>query len=161
MEVRDQHNYTQDVDTVFKHFCNSAKVLEKHEALGARNIDLIQFDADETSLNVIIEREVPADVPKAMKKFLGDWNKVKQTEAWTGTPGEGYKCDISIEIHGVPVTIKGSMELSAEGDGCANNIFLDVKCGIPLVGKKLAEMVGSHSKGSMQEEYKHIKAELG
>jgi len=161
MEVRDQHSYTQDVDTVFKHFCDSAQVQSKHEALGARNINLAQFDAEETSLNVIIEREVPADVPKAMKKFLSDWNMVKQTEAWTGTPGEGYKCNIEIDIHGVPVTIKGTMELTAEGNGCVNDIFLDIKCGIPLVGKKLAELVGSQSKKSMREEYQQIQTELG
>ena len=161
MEVRDQHSYTQDVDTLFKHFCDTAKVQSKHEALGARNINLVQFDADETSLNVIIEREEPADVPKAMKKFLGDWNTVKQTESWTGTLGKGYKCDITIEVHGVPVTINGTMELVPEGSGCVNNVILDIKCGIPLVGKKLAEVVGSQSKKSMREEYKHILAELG
>ncbi len=161
MEVRDQHSYTQNVDTVFKHFCDSEKVQSKHEALGAKNINLAQFDASEASLNVIIEREVPADVPKAMKKFLGDWNLVKQTEAWTGTPGEGYNCKIEIDIHGVPVTIKGTMELSPEGEGCVNSVFLDIKCGIPLVGKKLADLVGSQSKKSMREEYQQILAELG
>lgn len=161
MEVRDQHAYTQDVDTVFKHFCDSEKVQSKHETLGARNINLLKFDAEETRLHVIIEREVPADVPKAMKKFLGDWNMVKQTETWTGTPGESYQCNIEIDIHGVPVTIKGTMELKAEGEGCVNTVNLDIKCGIPLIGKKLAELVGSQSKKSMREEYQQIQSELG
>ena len=160
MEVRDQHSYTQDVDTVFKHFCDSEKVQSKHQALGARNINLAQFDASETSLNVIIEREVPADVPKAMKKFLSDWNMVKQTEAWTGTPGKGYTCNIEVDIHGVPVTIKGTMELVPEGEGCLNNVYLEIKCGIPLVGKKLADLVGGQSKKSMREEYQQILTEL-
>ena len=110
---------------------------------------------------MVLEREVPAEVPRAMKKFLGEWNKVTQKENWTGTPGEGYKCDISIEIHGVPVTIAGTMELAADGAGCTNTICLDVNCGIPLVGKKLSELVCSQSKTSMQEEYQHIKSVLG
>ena len=160
MEVRDQHSYTQDVDTVFKHFCDSEKVQSKHQALGARNIKLAQFDANETSLNVIIEREVPADVPKAMKKFLGDWNLVRQTETWTGTPGDGYNCKIVIDIHGVPVTIEGSMELKPEGEGCVNSVYLEIKCGIPLVGKKLADLVGGQSRKSMREEYQQILTEL-
>jgi hypothetical protein len=160
MEVRDQHAFTQDVDTVFKHFCDSEKVKRKHETLSARNINLVQFDAEETCLNVIIEREVPADIPRAMKKFLDEWNMITRTETWTGTLGESYQCDVAIDIHGVPVTINGTMELKAEGEGCVNSVFLDVKCGIPLIGKKLAKLVGGHAKKSIQEEYRQIQDEL-
>jgi len=160
MEVRDQHAFSQDVDTVFKHFCDSEKVQSKHETLSARNINLVQFDSEETYLNVIIEREVPTDVPKAMKKFLGEWNMIRQTETWTGIPGESYQCDITIDIHGVPVIIKGTEELKTEGEGCVNNIFLEVKCGIPFVGKKLADVVSGQLKKSIREEYQQIQAEL-
>lgn len=161
MEVRAAHTYNQNVDTLFKHFADQEKVLSKHQALGARDIEVIKFEASDTSLDVIISREVPADVPGAMKKFLGEWNTVKQTESWSGTPGKGYKCNISIDLDGVPVTIKGTMELSADGEGCVNNVCLDVTCGIPLVGKKLAEFVGKQSKESMELEYRQIKSELG
>ncbi|MFD2230292.1 DUF2505 domain-containing protein [Alkalimarinus sediminis] len=157
MEVRDTHNYTQDVDTLFKYFCDSAQAQAKHEALGARNINLVKFESTDSTLNIIIEREVPADVPRAMKKFLSDWNHIKQVENWSGTPGEGYHCDISIEISGVPVTIVGTMDLAPEGSGCSNTVCLDINCGIPLVGKKLAELVASQSKTSMREEYEYVK----
>ncbi|WP_250655728.1 DUF2505 domain-containing protein [Alkalimarinus coralli] len=160
MEARDKHSYTQDVDTVFKYFCNAEQVKAKQEALGARNINLVKFEATDTTLEVIIEREVPAEVPRAMKKFLSEWNHVKQVEHWSGTPGEQYHCDISIEINGVPVTIAGTMDLAAEANGCSNTVCLDINCGIPLVGKKLAELVASQSKTSMQEEYQYIKSAL-
>lgn len=160
MEVRDKHSYAQDVDTLFKHFCDATQVQSKHEALGARNINLVKFESTDSTLNVIIEREVPADVPKAMKKFLSDWNQIKQVESWSGTPGEGYHCDISIEISGVPVTIAGTMDLTSEGAGCSNSVCLDISCGIPLVGKKLAELVASQSKTSMREEYEQVKSAL-
>ena len=161
MDVVAKHIYTQNVDAVFKHFADSEQVTSKHNALGAKNINLIAFDATNTSLEVIFEREVPTDVPKAMKKFLGEWNHVKQTESWSGTQGKGYKCDIKIEIQGVPVSIGGTLELVPEGDGCVNNINISINCGIPLVGKKLAEVVGSQSKVSMEEEYQYIKTVLG
>mgnify|MGYP000162129960 CR=1 FL=1 len=161
MEVRDTHSYSHSVDTLFNHFCDVEQAKAKHEALGARDINPIQFEATDSSLNIILEREVPADVPKAMKKFLGDWNQIKQVEKWSGTPGEGYHCDISIEIKGVPVTIEGTMDLAPDGSGCTNSIYLDIKCGIPLVGKKLAELVASQSKKSMQEEYEYITSMLG
>lgn len=160
MEVRDTHSYAQDVDTLFKHFCDAEQVQTKHDALGARNINLVKFESTDSTLNVIIEREVPADVPRAMRKFLGEWNHIKQVENWSGTPGEGYHCDISIEINGVPVTIVGTMELAPEGAGCSNTVNLNISCGIPLVGKKLAELVASQSKTSMREEYEYIKSTL-
>ncbi|UZE96402.1 DUF2505 domain-containing protein [Alkalimarinus alittae] len=161
MEVRDTHSYTQDVDTLFKHFSDAEQVKIKHEALGARAINPVKFEATDSTLEVVLEREVPADVPRAMKKFLSDWNQVKQIESWTGTPGEGYRCDISIEIQGVPVSITGTLELKPEGTGCTNTVCLDISCGIPLVGKKLAELVASQSKTSMKEEYEYIKSALG
>ncbi len=160
MEVRDTHSYTQDIDTLFKHFCDAEQVQAKHNAMEARNINLVKFESTDSTLNVIIEREVPADVPRAMRKFLGEWNNIKQVENWSGTPGKGYQCDISIEINGVPVTIAGKMELTPEGSGCSNNISLDISCGIPLVGKKLAELVASQSKASIRAEYGIIKSAL-
>jgi hypothetical protein len=60
----------------------------------------------------------------------------------------------------VPVTVKGSMELRTEGGGCVNDVQLEVKCGIPLIGGKLADFVGGDAEKAVRAEYEFIRAHL-
>jgi hypothetical protein len=92
-----------------------------------------------------------------LKKFLSDWNAVHQTETWTGKPGEHFSGKFNIELHGVPVTINGRCELSATSTGSVNDVTITVECGIPLVGKKLAELIAHNCQESMEKEYQLIK----
>ncbi len=157
MEVKAKHFYDASVDAVFACFGNAEKITAKLEALGARNIDVSRCDLTADSLEIDITREVPTDAPGMMKKFLSDWNSVHQTETWTGKPGEHFSGNFNIELHGVPVTIKGTCELTPTSTGSVNDVTVTVECGIPLVGKKLAEFVAHNCQESMEKEYQLIK----
>lgn len=159
MKITDTHPYDLDVDTLFQVFGNAEGIKDKLEAMGARNIDIQQCDLTEDKLNIKIVREVPAEVPKAMKKFLGEWNKIIQIESWTGTPGESYMSNFTVETEGVPVKVSGTAKLSTQGSGSVNEFSVDIDCSIPLVGKKLAEFIGAKMKEELQKEYQYtVKA---
>jgi hypothetical protein len=153
MEVRGEQRYQADVETVLKMFGNPEFINAKHTALGARNIEVKRCDLMERKLDLEIQREVPVEAPALLKKFLGDWNLLSQTEHWQGEPGKGYHCKTSIQIKGAPVTITGTMSIRPDGDGTINAVQLNVECKIPLVGGKLADFVGASSKQAMQQEF--------
>lgn len=157
MEVTARHFYNANVDAVFACFGNADKIKAKLEALGARDVNVNQCDLSAHVLKLDITREVPSDAPGMMKKFLSDWNIVHQTESWTGKPGESYSGKFSIDLKGVPVTIEGTCELQPYDDGAINNVTIKIECGIPLVGKKLAELVAQNCKESMEKEYQFLK----
>ncbi len=61
----------------------------------------------------------------------------------------------------MPVGMGGEMELRSQDGGCVNDVRLEVKCGIPLIGGKLADFVGGDAEKATQAEYEFIRAHLG
>lgn len=157
MEVRAKHVYTQGVEAVFKSFGNKAKIESRFTALGARNIQIDNCKLTQTSLDMSMRREVPVDAPSLLKKFLGEWNLATQEEHWTGSAAKGYTGQLQITLKGVPVTITGKLFLSGNAQGCINEVTMTFESSLPLVGKKLAEFVGSTAVTEMQKEYEFIR----
>ena len=161
MEVKDLHHYSKDVDSDFKFFSDPATVEAKFAGLGARNIELLESGASGSMHITKIKREVPAEgIPALLRKFLGDWNKVVQTEKWRAQEGGVRRCELDVNIVNVPVSVVGTMTLRPEGSGCVNDVRINVTCGIPLVGKPLAEFVARNTKKNMDAEYAYIKGQL-
>ncbi|PID42276.1 MAG: hypothetical protein CSB48_10845 [Proteobacteria bacterium] len=157
MEIKARHVYRAPVDSVFKCFGSRGDIKAKHEALGARNIKIDRCDLTDTTLTLSLQRQVPADAPAMLKKFLSEWNTINQTENWSGQPGERYEGDFHVKIHGVPVTLDGKCVLTSEGDQAVNDVTVKVECNIPLVGKKLAAFIAENCAGTMEQEYAFLK----
>lgn len=160
MKIKALHPYAKDVDTVFGLFHDPEFMKAKYVGIGARNVEVPECAENAGRYTVKIKREVPADVPALLKKFLNPWNTIVQNETWEGQADGPYRCKLNIEIAGVPVSIGGVMELRATADGCVNDVQLEVKCGIPLIGGKLADFVGGDAEKAIQAEYDFIRAHL-
>ena len=160
MKIKALHQYNKDVDSVFALFHDVDFMQEKYQGLGARNVKILECAGSAGNYTIKVQREVPADVPGLLKKFLNPWNTLVQSEQWQGASGGPYTCNIAIDISGVPVSIAGKMELRSTAAGCVNEVQLEVKCSIPLVGGKLADFVGSDAEKSMQAEYQFISGRL-
>lgn len=160
MKIKALHQYAKDVDTVFGLFHDPDFMKEKYVGIGARNVEVLECSGSDGRYSVKVRREVPADVPGLLKKFLNPWNTIVQSEQWEGPAGGPYRCKIAIEISGVPVSMGGEMDLRTQEGGCVNDVRIEVKCGIPLVGGKLADFVGSDAEKAIQAEYQFIRARL-
>jgi hypothetical protein len=160
MEVKDVHQYDHNVESVFRFFRDPELVKLKYDGIGSRNVEILDTSEDGDVFTIKIQREVPADVPGILQKFLGAWNKVVQTEHWQTAADGGRTCNLNVDIAGVPVTVTGTMALQPHGEGCVNDVRMKVTCGIPLVGKKLAEFVGGDTKKAMDSEYAYIKTHV-
>jgi hypothetical protein len=160
MKIKALHQYAKDVDTVFGLFHDPDFMKVKYAGIGARNVEVLECAGSEGRYTVKVKREVPADVPALLKKFLNPWNTIVQSETWEGKAGGPYRCKMAVEIAGVPVSMGGDMELRTQDGGCVNDVRLEVKCGIPLIGGKLADFVGSDAEKATQAEYEFIRAHL-
>lgn len=160
MEVKVRHIYDQPVDAVFTKLGDKASVERKYKDLGARNVKVEKCKLTKTSLEIVMSREVPANVPPLLKKFIAQWNVAHQEERWTGVAGKGYQGHFKISVKGVPVTIAGKMALASKDKGCVNDVTMTIESGIPLIGKKLAEFVAQNSVTELQKQYEVVKASL-
>ena len=160
MKIRRDHEYVHDTDAVFALFTDEEEIEAKQGALGARNISVEECERDDDGAIVRIVRELPAEVPGILKKFLQPWNTVEQAEEWRDCGDGVYEADINIDIANVPVTVSGTLKLQPTEEGCVNQVRITVDSGIPFVGKTLAEFVGKDCKRVIAEEYEYISDHL-
>ncbi len=160
MKIRRDHEYAHSTDAVFAVFTDAKQIKAKQKAIGARNIRVEDCDRDDDGAVVRFTRELPAEVPGILSKFLQPWNTVEQSEQWRSSGDGVYKADLSIDVANVPVTVKGTLKLEPVEDGCINHIRMNVDCGIPFVGKTLAEFVAMDCKRIIAAEYDFISGQL-
>lgn len=160
MKIRRDHQYAHSTDAVFAMFTDAKEIKAKQKALGARKIRLEECESDEAGAVVRFVREMPADVPGMLSKFLKPWNTVEQSEQWRRCDDDVYKATLDIDIANVPVNISGTLELEPTDDGCVNHVRVSVDCGIPFVGKTLAEFVAKDCKRIIADEYDFISGRL-
>ncbi|MBU6950938.1 MULTISPECIES: DUF2505 domain-containing protein [unclassified Hahella] len=155
MIVKGQQHFPYTAATVFSAFGAPHHIEEKQRFLGSRNIDIRQCEQTDSALDLKIIREVPAEAPAMLRKFISEWNRVTQEEHWRENAGE-YRAQVKVDIQGVPVSINGEMRLYSEGEGSVHEVTLNFECRVPLVGKKLAEFVAAKSQETMQNEFAFV-----
>jgi hypothetical protein len=156
MIINAAHAYAHPIDRVIAAFMDPDFYRYKFEAVGARNIRILSEDRGDDSYAIVTEREVPLEVPGVLKSFLGDWNTIRQSERWEHAGGE-YVNDLEISAAGVPVELRGSMLLRPEGEGCVNDVQMEISCQVPLVGGKLTEFVARNTEKGLVDEYAVIR----
>jgi hypothetical protein len=160
MKISRDHEYAHGTDAVYALFVDAKAIKAKQKALGARKIRVEECEQDDDGAVVRFVRELPAEVPGMLSKFLQPWNTVEQSEQWEVCEDDVYTADIDIDIANVPVTIAGTLELEPTDGGCVNHVRMTVDCGIPFVGKTLAEFVAKDCKRLIADEYDYISDRL-
>ncbi len=161
MKIARDHDYAHGTDTVFALFTDVKEIKAKQKALDARSIRVEECERDADGATVRFVRELPAEVPGILSKFLQPWNTVEQSEQWRRYDDGVFKADLAIDIANVPVTISGTLELEPVDDGCVNHVRMVVDSRIPFVGKTLAEFVAKDCKRLIAMEYRYLTSRLG
>lgn len=92
------------------------------------------------SFTLTTVRSVPTDrVPDFARKFVGASIEVTQVEEWTAPDADGSRvATVRITISGVPVTVTGTEQLTAQGETSQLAVDAKVSSSIPFIGGKLA-----------------------
>ncbi|KEF31861.1 MAG: DUF2505 domain-containing protein [Gammaproteobacteria bacterium] len=155
MQLEQKHAYQADLDRVLGAFFDEQHILKKNEQLGARNVRVTEISRDDSSGKLVIEREMTTsiEVPGMLASFHREWNEVRQEEHWFRKSDDEWHCEFRVHIHSVPAKIKGMMKLQGQGDSCVNHVTLDVRCDVPLLGKKIARFLADDSNLKIEREY--------
>lgn len=151
-----KHFYSFELDTLLKAFKDEDILQQKFGYNRAKDIS-INIEDTATGFVVSSARQVPSDVPRALRSVLGDWNQLKQMETWQGSNEEGFTGDIQVDIEDVPVNISGTMKLTSSGILTTNEIEMRVSCSIPLLGGQLERFVIANIEESLANEHTFIK----
>lgn len=98
----------------------------------------VQIVPTDSGMEVTLEQTQAArGIPSFAQKFIGDEITIIQRELWTGPE----LADLFVSIPGKPGDASGRMRLAESGGRTKQEINLEIKVGIPLLGRKLEGLV--------------------
>ncbi len=106
---------------------------------------------DDGSMTVDLERTYGTTlVPSFARKFVGATIDLVQREEWS-TPTEAT---FDVSIPGKPGEMHGTAKLVQNGPDTVENIAMDVRVSVPLVGGKLEDLIAGLLKDAFRAENK-------
>lgn len=108
------------------------------EAVHALDYDVHVDTYDDGRATVSIMRVMPAELPEAFRRLVGDTVKIVQNEQWGPPDPSGRRtADLLIVIEGQPVTMRGTIELARSEATVRSVIHGDLTVAVPFFGKKI------------------------
>jgi hypothetical protein len=99
---------------------------------------MVSIDSDDNGMEVTIDQVQAAQgIPSFARKFVGDEIHIVQKEAWSSPTAAA----VNVEIPGKPGEMRGTVSITEDDAGTTENVRMDVKVGIPLVGGKIEGLI--------------------
>lgn len=153
MDLRTEHHYPADPDTVFGVLTDPAFLRAKLETRGDTDVEVVECGPAADGYRIVTRRKVAIDVPSFARKLLNPTNTVTQTDVWSAADDGGRSGTWRVEAAGVPVAMSGTMSLAATPDGCVEVIEGLVRSAVPLVGGRLEKLVGATAERNLEHEH--------
>lgn len=155
MEHHAVHTYPCTADEVLDVLTDPELVRRKYEALGHRDVTLVERDvAPDGGVRIVTRRVVPLQLPGFAKRVLSPRQSVTQTDVWSGPDDRGARTGtFEVAAAGTPVRVHGTLLLEPHGTrGCSNTIDVTVECSLPLIGGKIAGFVMGDTRTAVDHE---------
>ena len=133
-----QHRFEQDLATVYAAYTDADHMTRRCEAFGQTNIECTVTEKGAVT-EVVLARDIESDIPSFAKKVVDPVNRVAVTLRWRDQ-GDGKHADYDVSVN-ARISISGTIDLRADGDGCRHDERFEAKVKIPLVGGKIAKLV--------------------
>ena len=105
----------------------SSGSLEVNPEVAARSEDTL----------IISRRRLPAQLPRVLKRFVGEELVINETQKWGEAAADGSReGSFVIDFGGQPRAFRGSLQLRPAGDGTDVTTDGSLKASVPMVGGK-------------------------
>lgn len=139
-------------DVVFAAQSDERYVTWKHQNMAAFDV---QAEVRHSGKGTVItsSRKLPAVVPAAARRFVGDAIEIREVHKWSNPARDGSRTGtLSAAFPGVPMSVHGTLSLRPEGYGAVLRVAITAKSPVPLVGAKLEEVAGEQFLRAMRKE---------
>jgi len=127
------HDFDHPIDEVWAMFSDPAAHVAKFEAMGHRDLEVIEEESSDDGLRMVIKRVTDLDVPSIAKKVLPSSPTVTTDDVWKDHGDGTYGGHFAVQMDGVPQRTKGTTSVSVK---------------VPLIGDKIAKA----SKGELEKQ---------
>lgn len=148
MDFTMQHTFDAPIDEVWAMFRDPASHLAKFEAMGHREIEVLESDMRDDSIHLVVTRLVDMELPGFAKRALKPTNTVVTTDDWHRQNDGTCRGTQLVDTKGAPVEISASTMLVPDGERTGYTVEVHVKVKVPLIGGRLADW----SKGTVRDQ---------
>jgi hypothetical protein len=139
-------------DVVFAAQSDPEYVAWKHENMAAFDITA-RMQEDGEHVTISSSRKLPAEIPAAARKFVGDAITIEETHTWSHPDVDGTRHGrVTATFGGAPMAVDGTLTLRANGPGSVLDVVIHSKSSVPLIGGKLEQVVGDQFMRALRRE---------
>lgn len=132
--------YERPPADVFAMFVDPDYVRARAEATGGTDVESDVREVGDT-IELRSARSVPPDVPAYAQSMVGESIRVTETLTW-GPEADGQREGTFEATFGtVPVVARGRLRLAPDGAGAVATLEGQIKASVPLVGRKVEQLV--------------------
>lgn len=129
-----RQSFGSDPGSVFAMLSNPEYVQAKCAATGSLETTVEIHESSDGSVTITSTRVLPADVPPAARKFVGETISATETQVWTAPAEDGSRtAAVTVDFTG-PLAFSGRLGLRPFAD--ASEVITDgsFKASVPFVG---------------------------
>ena len=154
MRLQARHEYDAEPGEVFAMLSDEDFLRAKLADRGDTAVEVLECGPGPDGFRIVTRRMVALEVPGFAKRFLRPTNTVTQTDAWSDPDGDGSRTGTwQVAASGVPVTMTGTMTLAGGPGRSVEDIDGEVSSPVPLVGGRLAALVGRTAAENLAAEH--------
>ena len=155
MDITKDHTFEHPVARCWAMFHDPESHVAKFEAMGHRELEVIEQDVTDTSLRMVIERLVDVEVPGFARKVIKPTNLLRSIDQWNDHGDGTYGGTFDLETKGVPMTTSGRTLLEPlEGGRTHYEVTIELEVKVPLIGGRIAEFSKGIIHRQMAEEFR-------
>jgi hypothetical protein len=140
MEFSGHLVYLRPPSDVFAMLIDEDYVRARAEATGGSDVQAAVREVGDT-VEITNTRVVPADVPAFARSMVGDSIRISETHIW-GPDADGHReGTFEASFGSGPVAARGRLHLMPDGAGATCTLEGQIKASVPLVGRKIEQMV--------------------
>jgi hypothetical protein len=138
-------NVTQHYDgppeEIFALFNDPDFIAGRLEDSGAADAKVMTVDSTADGVTIVTRQSIPASaLPSMVASMIQGDPATERIEEWHAKDGN-YEAEFSVIVKGAPASIKGTMTLSADGDGSILVVKGQAAVPIPLFGSKIEGVI--------------------
>jgi hypothetical protein len=148
MDFPASHVFDALTGEVWDMFRDPASHVSKFEAMGHRDIEVLEHHAGDDDFRIVVRRVVDVDLPGFARRVLKPTNTVTSTDQWRRNPDGSCTGEQTVDTEGAPVRIASTTTLIPAGAQTRYDVEVRLDVKVPLIGGRLADW----SKGKVQDQ---------
>lgn len=157
MKVERFQDYPLPAEQLLAVLTNKHFFEERHAMSGVQHFHFDAFgeQADGFLIRILRDVDIPLDkVPSFARRFIGNNNTLVQEFLWTERQQAPYRARYRFALGKVPVEVRGEMTVMDQGGKARQHLLVQVHSSVPLIGNKLAAMVGERVDKALDSDYR-------